>query len=206
MPSATPGGMFDRDVAPGTDPALALAAPARLGDDLAEPAARRAHPRRDDLAEERALDALHLAAAVADVAAGGGGAGGVPPPEQSEHSTAVSTGSSRVTPVAHSSRVSDMRISASAPGCTRLRGPRPRPPTPPLPPKKASMMSPKPKALNGSPPALCPPLPSGSPPRSTMRRFSGSDSTSYAALTSANRSCAPASGLTSGCSSRASRR
>ena len=104
--------------------------------------------------------------------------GAQPWPEQSEHSTAVSTGSSRVTPVAHSSNVSVMRMSASAPGCTRLRGPRVRPPTPPLPPKKASMMSPKPNALKGSPPALCPPLPSGSPPRSTMRRFSGSESTS----------------------------
>ena len=111
--------------------------------------------------------------------------GAQPEPLHSEHSTAVSTARSRCTPLAHSSSVSCIRISASAPGWTRLRGPRPRPPAP-WPPKNASMMSPKPNALNGSPapPAAPRPLPSGSPPRSTMRRFSGSDSTSYAALTS----------------------
>ena len=65
-----------------------------------------------------------------------------PEPEQVPHSTAVSTLISRVTPLLHSSRVSSARISASEPGWTRLRGPRPPPPPPP--PKKASMMSPRP--------------------------------------------------------------
>jgi hypothetical protein len=50
---------------------------------------------RDDLAEERPLHALHLAAAVADVARAWRAAGRAARPEHSEHSTAVSTGSSR---------------------------------------------------------------------------------------------------------------
>ena len=74
--------------------------------------------------------------------------GAQPDPVHSPQSTAVSTVRSRVTPVLQSSRVSRIRIRASAPGCTRLRGPRPRPPA--WPPKNASMMSPKPNALNGS--------------------------------------------------------
>ncbi len=102
-----------------------------------------------------------------------------PPPSQESQSTAVSTVMSRLTPLAHSSRVSSSRNSASEPGWTRLRGPRP-PPAPP-PPKKASMMSPSPpKPAKGSPmpPPAPPPLDSGSPPRSTTCRFFGSESTS----------------------------
>jgi hypothetical protein len=98
-----------------------------------------------------------------------------PAPRHASHRTAVSTVSSRVTPVLHSSRVSSMRIRASEPGCTRLRGPRP-PPMPP--PKNASMMSPSPNPANGSRPPPPPPLPSGSPPMSTILRFCGSESTS----------------------------
>src|SRR5690606_25210572 len=54
----------------------AAALAARLRDHLAEAPAVRARPRGDDLAEERALHALHLAAAVADVAHGGAAARG----------------------------------------------------------------------------------------------------------------------------------
>ncbi len=102
--------------------------------------------------------------------------GAQPEPWQFSHSTAVSTVISRRTPNAASSRVSDICSSASAPGRTRLRRAPPR--RPPPPPKKASNTSPNPpKPLNGLP-ALPAPCESGSPPRSTMRRFSGSESTS----------------------------
>ena len=60
--------------APGADPALAVALPARLGDDLAEAAADRAGPGGDDLAEQRPLDLLDLAGALAHVAGGRAGA------------------------------------------------------------------------------------------------------------------------------------
>src|SRR5205823_8769871 len=63
------------DRAPRAHAPVAAALPARLGDDLAEAAAGGAGPRGDDLAEERALHALHLAAAVADIAHRGRAAG-----------------------------------------------------------------------------------------------------------------------------------
>ena len=122
--------------------------------------------------------------------------------------TAVSTARSRVTPVAHSSSVSSTCGSArrrpAAPGCA---GPRLRPPAPP-PPKKASMMSPSPKraervATRRAARRRCPAgrrrgrRCAASPGRTAPRRR---------ALTSVNRSCAAGSGLTSGCSSRASLR
>jgi hypothetical protein len=97
----------------------------------------------------------------------------VPLPWQRSHSTAVSTVTCFVTPVAHSSRSSRIRSSESEPGRTLPTGPRVVVP----PPKKASKTSP-------SPPKPPKPLPaaatfsSGSPPRSTIRRFSGSLSTS----------------------------
>ena len=69
------------------------------------------------------------------------------------------------------------------------------------------MMSPNPKAPPPpGPNGLPPPGLRGSAPRSYIWRFSGSDSTSYALVTSLNRSWFTGSGLTSGCSSRASRR
>ncbi|PQM47850.1 hypothetical protein C1Y40_01935 [Mycobacterium talmoniae] len=98
----------------------------------------------------------------------------VPRPWQRSHSTAVSTVTCLVTPVAHSVRSSRIRSSESEPGRTRPTGPREAVP----PPKNASNTSPRP------PKPAKPPLPaaaafsSGSPPKSTMRRFSGSDSTS----------------------------
>ena len=104
--------------------------------------------------------------------------GAQPLPVHVSQTTAVSTTISRRTPNAVSSRVSESCSSASAPGRTRLRRPRP-PPIGPPPPKNASNTSPKPpKPLNGLPPAAAPLCESGSPPRSTMRRFSGSESTS----------------------------
>ncbi|MDQ1201019.1 hypothetical protein QE449_001637 [Rhodococcus sp. SORGH_AS303] len=130
----------------------------------------------------------------------------VPEPVHTSHSTAVSTAMCLVTPVAHSSSVSVVRSSESEPGWTRPRGPRV---PPPLPPKNASNTSPSPppKPAPPKPPAPPPPpLSSGSPPRSTMRRFSGSDSTSYAELMSLKRAWADSSGLTSGWNSRASLR
>ena len=104
--------------------------------------------------------------------------GAVPAPVQTVHSTAVSTLISRFTPLAHSARVSFARSSASEPGCTRLRGPRP--PPPPWPPKNASMMSPRPKpwAPPPKPLAVPPPDSMGSPPRSTTWRLAGSERTS----------------------------
>src|SRR4051812_10721238 len=99
--------------------------------------------------------------------------GAVPAPLHAVHRTAVSTVISLVVPKTVSSRSSSTRMSASPPSRTRLRGPRVAVP----PPKKASMMSPRPPnpAPNGLPaPAPPAPLSNGSPPRSTMRRFSGS--------------------------------
>src|SRR5690606_7548725 len=64
------------DLAPRPHASVAAALAARLRDHLAEAPAVRARPRGDDLAEERALHALHLAAAVADVAHGGAAARG----------------------------------------------------------------------------------------------------------------------------------
>ena len=63
------------------------------------------------------------------------------------------------------------------------------------------MRSPKSKAAPKPPPAW-----KGSPPRSYICRFSGSLSTSYAAVTSLKRSWLPGSWFTSGWSSRASLR
>ena len=101
-----------------------------------------------------------------------------PLPPQVAQTMAVSTVTSRRTPNAVSGSVSSMRSSASAPWRTRLRGPR----EPARPGKKASKTSPnEPKPANGLPAAPAPPPPpgaSGSPPRSTMRRRSGSESTS----------------------------
>ena len=127
--------------------------------------------------------------------------GAVPAPAQVPQTTAVSTVRSRVLPKAVSASSRSSRISASAPCRTRLRGPRAVDA-----PKNASMMSPRPPKPPNGPPAgpTPPPGASGSPPRSTISRFCGSDRTSYAAVTSLNRSCAAGSGLTSGCRSRAS--
>ena len=110
-----PGRDPHADVAPRAHPAVATALSAGLGDDLPEAAAVRARPAGDHLAEEGALHALHLAAAAADVAAGRVAAGRRAGAPHSVHRTAVSTARSRVTPDAHSSSVSCMRISASAP-------------------------------------------------------------------------------------------
>ncbi len=102
--------------------------------------------------------------------------GAQPSPWHVSQTIAVSTAISRRTPKAVSFRVSSMRSSASPPCRTRLRGPRVVPPEPP---KKASKTSPnEPKPPNGLPAPPPPPDCSGSPPRSTTRRFSGSDSTS----------------------------
>jgi hypothetical protein len=102
--------------------------------------------------------------------------GAVPAPVQESHRTAVSTVMSVVVPKTVSARSSSTRMSASPPSRTRLRGPRAV-----APPKKASMMSPRPPnpapAPKGLPPARAP-LSYGSPPRSTMRRLSGSVSAS----------------------------
>ena len=59
---------LDRDRAARAHPAVAGALAARVGDDLAVAAAGVARPQRADLAEERALHVLHLAAAVAGLA------------------------------------------------------------------------------------------------------------------------------------------
>jgi hypothetical protein len=96
--------------------------------------------------------------------------GAVPAPVQVSHTIAVSTVMSLVTPKTVSSRSSSIGIIASRPARTRLRGPRDV-----APPKKASMMSPRPPNPVANPPAPTPaPVSNGSPPRSTMRRFSGS--------------------------------
>ncbi|COX29079.1 Uncharacterised protein [Mycobacterium tuberculosis] len=101
----------------------------------------------------------------------------VPLPWHRSHNTAVSTVTCLVTPVAHSSRSSRIRSSESEPGRTRPIGPRDAAPPPKPPPKNASNTSPRPpKPPNPLPPAAA--LSSGSPPRSTMRRLSGSLSTS----------------------------
>jgi hypothetical protein len=105
--------------------------------------------------------------------------GAQPDPVHVVHTTAVSTFSSRRTPNAASSSVNDICSNASAPGRTRLRRLRPAPAPPAPPPKNASKTSPNPPKPENGLPAPAPPLcESGSPPRSTMRRFSGSDSTS----------------------------
>ena len=104
--------------------------------------------------------------------------GAAPSPWQVVHSTAVSTLSSWVVPNAASARSTSSRISASWPRRLRGRGPRPDWAPPAWPPKKASMMSVK---ENPAPAAPAPPKPpplKGSPPRSYIRRFSGSESTS----------------------------
>ena len=100
--------------------------------------------------------------------------GAVPAPEHVEQTTAVSTVRSLVTPNAVSASSRSSRISASEPCRTRLRGPRAVDV-----PKKASMMSPRPPKppANGLP-AAAPFWESGSPPRSTISRFCGSESTS----------------------------
>ena len=58
---ADAGRDLDADLAAGAHPAVAAAAVARVEDDLADPAAHRARPRRHDLAEQRALHGLDLA-------------------------------------------------------------------------------------------------------------------------------------------------
>ena len=128
----------------------------------------------------------------------------VPAPVHVPHTTAVSSVSSRSAPNAVSASSHSRRSSASAPWRARLRGPRW---LPLVPPKNASMMSPSPpKPCAKGLPCEPGPLDSGSPPRSTTWRFCGSESTSYAAVTALNCSCASGSGLTSGCSVRASLR
>src|SRR5580658_7825611 len=127
--------------------------------------------------------------------------GALPSPEQVGQTTAVSTVRSLVAPNTHSARSRSTLIVALRPRRARLRGPREAPAAPP---KNASMMS-----LNGNPAVPKPPAPpgaNGSAPRSYICRFCGSDSTSYAWVISLNRSCVTGSGLTSGCSSLASRR
>ena len=129
--------------------------------------------------------------------------GAEPSPEHVGHTTAVSITSSRVVPNAHSDRSRSTRIVALRPRLARLRGPRWAAP----PPKKASIRSVNWKPAAPKPaPALAPRCANGSAPRSYIWRFSGSESTSYALVTSLNRSCNSGSGFTSGCSSLASRR
>ncbi|SKV99553.1 Uncharacterised protein [Mycobacteroides abscessus subsp. massiliense] len=101
----------------------------------------------------------------------------VPLPAHPSHRIAVSTVTCLLTPVAHSTSSRRIRSSESDPGCTRPRGPRDPPAEPP---KNASKTSPRPPKPEPKPPNPLPPPPfsSGSPPRSTMRRFSGSVSTS----------------------------
>ena len=65
---ADAGRDLDADLPSGPHPAVAAAAVARIGDDLADAAADRARPRRHHLAEQRALHGLDLAAAAAGVA------------------------------------------------------------------------------------------------------------------------------------------
>ncbi|EUA26806.1 chaperone DnaJ 2 domain protein [Mycobacterium intracellulare] len=102
----------------------------------------------------------------------------VPLPWQRSHSTAVSTVTCLVTPVAHSSRSSRIRSSESEPGRTRPMGPREVAPPLKPPPKKASNTSPRPPKPPPKPPPAAAAFSIGSPPRSTIRRFSGSLSTS----------------------------
>ena len=83
-----------------------------------------------------------------------------PEPRQVEHSTAVSTFSSRVTPNAASASSRSRRTRASWPRRCRGRGPRPPACWPP---KNASMMSVKEKPAPWPKP---PAAPNGSPPRS----------------------------------------
>jgi len=129
--------------------------------------------------------------------------GAQPDPSQVVHTTAVSIVSSRVVPKAVSARSSSTRSVALRPRRARVRGPREV-----AVPKKASMMSlnGKPAPPNGPAPPAPPPGANGSAPRSYISRFLGSESTSYAWVISLNRSWVSGSGLTSGCSSRASRR
>ena len=85
------GGDLDRDRAAGADPALAGALEARVGDDGAVALAGGAGLRGHDLAEERALHLLDLAAAAADVAGRRRGARLRAAPSQVGQTTAVST-------------------------------------------------------------------------------------------------------------------
>ena len=59
---------LDADLAAGAHPAIAIAALARVGDHLTDTGTGGARPRRHDLTEQGALNALHLAATAADIA------------------------------------------------------------------------------------------------------------------------------------------
>ena len=141
------------------------------------PRAGRAGPGGHDLAEERALHGLDLAGAAAGGAGARRGARGAP---VAGAGLAEDRGlDDDLAPRAErrfleGQRDLQQRVGA---GPDRLRRPRP-PLIGPPPPKKASNTSPKPpNPPNGLPAAAPPPPPawlSGSPPRSTMRRFSGS--------------------------------
>ena len=115
----------------------------------------------------------------------------VPPHRSHVSSDWIST--SRCVPNAASSSVNVTGANTSSPG--RVLVPRPRVLVPPKPePKKTSKMSP-----NGNRSGMA-----WEPKVSYWRLLTGSESTSYAAVTRLNRSPASGSPLTSGWSSRAS--
>ena len=176
MPSSTPAGTFTWIVRRERTRPSPAHSRARLGDDLAGAGAGRADcgwrrpgrgsPRWTLCTSPRPEQVVQVVACVP---------GAVPAPVQMLQRTAVSTVMSLVVPNTVSSSSSSTGMSASRPARVRLRGPRVA-----APPKNASMMSP-------SPPKPAPPKPpaprrrrssNGSPPRSTMRRFSGSVSAS----------------------------
>jgi hypothetical protein len=176
----------------GADATVTAALAARVLDDRAEAAAARAGAGRHDLAEERALHLLHLAAALAGVAgrrvgARGGAAAVAGRADDGRLERELAVGAEgRLGQVALDAQQRVGALAHAAAG---------RAAAPAAPPKKASMMSPRPPkpCVNGEP-ALPGPLDSGSPPRSTTCRFCGSDSTSYAAVTALKRSCAAGRG------------
>ena len=129
--------------------------------------------------------------------------GAAPLPPHAWHVLATRTPTSRVVPVTASARSISTWAATS--------GPRAGPAGPPAAcpksasPKKAAKTSerlPKSASIGAYPPLRRPAWPN----RSYVRRRSGSDSTSYASATARNRCPASGSSLTSGWSSRASRR
>jgi hypothetical protein len=125
--------------------------------------------------------------------------GFAPEPPQVWHAVSTSTGTRTVTPFSASSKESRTSTSTSAPRSgTGPRAPPPRPPRLKIPPKRSprSKSAWKPPVVARGPAA---------PKVSNCLRFSGSESTSYAACTSLKRSSAAASpGFRSGWCSRTS--
>ena len=101
--------------------------------------------------------------------------GAVPAPLQAVQRTAVSTVMSLVTPKTVSSSSSSIGISASRPARMRLRGPRVAGTAEEGVHDVAEAAEP---GAAEAAAAAAPPVSNGSPPRSTIRRFSGSVSAS----------------------------